>query len=233
MTAMIYPVPDPRLPAWYCREEGFRSPIITDPDKQPSPETLRARRLRKTLDQNPDEDLVLRIDRPPIECPKTWTKFLRMDRIWDFGVLEQLEKSDRLDPLSTENIHSILLHRSKVNYQERGWSREQYHSKMVDFFKWQRVWELLFASLQRRNRIYIRADLSFQLRLTGRGQNPALWRYHVGWLKARILECFHEKDLPADRWTLLLYYRIPLDEILKLPLRDPGQEPEETLWPDF
>jgi hypothetical protein len=232
MTTPTNPAPDPRLPAWY-RSDRARAKV-TFPKKRLSAETLRGRRLRRKLDQNhPHEDLILRIDRHPVECPKPWPGLIRIERRGDYIAWPYLkDRRGTLTP-STEMIHSIFLHREKMNYQREGMTRESYHSLMVKFFTWQRVSEILRTAQQCKSGLYMRGNLSSHLFRTGRGQDPAIWRYQIGWFKSRILECFDAKDLPADRWTLLLYYRIPLDEILKLPLRDPTVEPEETLWPDF
>ncbi len=122
--------------------------------------------------------------------------------------------------MSMDQIISFFIRRHQMDFRAWGWSAEKYQDHLVRFFTWAKVRMIVLAAQQGRVGDLVRSDLETHLTRVCPGMDSADWCRGPGWLKTRILQCFDDHELPVERRSLLLNYRIPLDEILKLPIRE-------------
>jgi len=86
-------------------------------------------------------------------------------------------------------------------------------------FSESRVRQIMQAVIKGETDERINCRLQKELNKLGEGKRSLtpFWRYYSGWLKWRIICCF--ENLPEDKNTLLLYRKIKLEDLIKLPLR--------------
>jgi len=153
-------------------------------------------------------------------------RVLTPDQAGDYLELYTNEGAD--PPLSI--LLSMLIHRGGVNYTRWAgveWSQDQQAQRWHRFFCEARMHRILQAVISGEADDRVKDHLQHHLNKDGIGMRMTpLWRYFSGWLKLRILGCFDPAYLPDDREKLLISKHIDLEELIKLPLRDPYAE-----WP--
>ncbi len=126
---------------------------------------------------------------------------------------------------------SMLVHKGGVEESRWGgakWTQGQLLRRWHRFLGEARMHRILQAVISGEADERVKAELQSHLNELGEGMrsHTPLWRYYSGWLKKRIIDCFDPKYLPKDPETLLISHKIDLDQLIKLPLRDPfGERP--------
>lgn len=177
-------------------------------------------RISRRIDEVPPRGWSLHIDRPRIEWPVTWDHSLCLDYFGSRNVRDYLEERPRMGSLSMDRIISIFIHRHRLPFHAWGWSADKYHEVLIRFFSRERMRLILLAAQQGRVGDVVRSDLETHLARVRVGMDWWEWQKTSGWIKSAILQCFDERDFPDEGWKLLHHYRIPLDQILKLPIRE-------------
>ena len=127
---------------------------------------------------------------------------------------------------SLSQLLSVFLFNGEFIYKGVHFDQNKSINLGHSFFSQVHVHRILQAVISDEADERVKAKLQSHLNKLGEGMrsHTPLWRYYSGWLKKRIIDCFDPKYLPEDPETLLLSHKIDLEQLIKLPLRDPYAE---------
>jgi hypothetical protein len=123
---------------------------------------------------------------------------------------------------------SMFLYHGEINGIPRGNYTNERLSLDRAFFGCARVQRIIQAVITGEADERVKRKLQENLNRVGTGMRSftPLWCGYSGWLKSRIIKCFHTGRLAAAPNDLLIHRKLDLEELIKLPLRDPYAE-----WP--
>lgn len=120
---------------------------------------------------------------------------------------------------------SMFLYCGEINSISPGKYNERFNLDRA-FFSGARVHRIMQAAITGEADERVKQKLQENLNRVGTGMRAftPFWCGYSGWLKGRIIGCFHTGCLGAEPRDLLISRKLDMDELLKLPLRDPYTE---------
>jgi len=117
---------------------------------------------------------------------------------------------------------SVFLYRGEINIISEAIDHQRFNLDRA-FFSGARVHRIIQAVITGEADERVKQKLQENLNKVGTGMRAftPFWCGYSGWLKGRIIGCFHTGRLGAEPRDLLISRKLDLDELLKLPLRDP------------